>query len=113
MMIELMSNLGFKLEHSSPYYLQENGQVEVVNKSLKSILQGVINYAKLNWHLMLYTTLWAYQTSLKNTTSFSPFQLVYGMEAVLHIECQITSLKLAAELLSNTSPLEDCLLYIE
>ena len=33
MMIELSTNLGFKQEHSSPYYPQENGQVEVVNKS--------------------------------------------------------------------------------
>jgi hypothetical protein len=34
MMTELTSKLGFKKEHSSPYYPQENGQVEDVNKSL-------------------------------------------------------------------------------
>ena len=38
MMEELESKLRFKQEHSSSYYPQENGQVEVVNKSLKSIL---------------------------------------------------------------------------
>jgi hypothetical protein len=35
------------------------------------------------------------------------------MEAVLPIECQIPSLKLAVELLPDTSPLEECLLYLE
>jgi transposase InsO family protein len=113
MMIELTSKLGFKQEHSSPYYPQENGQVEAMNKSLKTILQWTINSAKSNWHLMLYSTLWAYRTSVKTAIGFSPFQLVYGMEAVLPIECQIPSLKLAVELLSDTSPLEEHLLYLE
>ena len=39
MMKELASKLGYKQEHSSSYYPQANGQVEAVNKSLKSILQ--------------------------------------------------------------------------
>jgi transposase InsO family protein len=38
MMIELASKMGFKHDHLPPYYPQENGQVEVVNKSLKTIL---------------------------------------------------------------------------
>ena len=39
MMEELASKLGYKQEHSSSYYLQANGQVKAVNKSLKSIFQ--------------------------------------------------------------------------
>jgi hypothetical protein len=38
MMTELMSKHGLQKKHSSPYYPQENGQVEVVNKTLKTIL---------------------------------------------------------------------------
>jgi hypothetical protein len=44
---------------------------------------------------------------------FSPFQLVYGLEAALPIECQIPSLKLEIHLLPDTSPLEERLLYLE
>jgi hypothetical protein len=62
---------------------------------------------------MLYSALWAYRTSVKTATSFSPFQLVYRLEAVLPIECQIPSLKLAVQLLPDTSPLEERLLYLE
>jgi hypothetical protein len=62
---------------------------------------------------MLYSTLWAYQTSVKTATGFSPFQLVYGLEAVLPIECQIPSLKLVVQLLPDTSPLEEQLVHLE
>jgi hypothetical protein len=40
------------------------------------------------------------------------FQLVYGIEVVLPIECEIPSLKLAVELLPNTSAEEERLLYL-
>eukprot|EP00253_Pinus_taeda_P021196 PITA_21196 len=43
----------------------------------------------------------------------TPFQLVYGLEATLPIECEIPSLKLAVELLPNTTPIEERLLYLE
>jgi hypothetical protein len=62
---------------------------------------------------MLYSILWSYQTSMKAATVFSPFQLVYGFEAVLPIECQIPSLKLVVELLPDTTPLEEHVLYLE
>jgi hypothetical protein len=112
-MSELTSKLGFKQEHSSPYYPQVNGQVEVVNKSLKTILQQTINSTKSNWHLMLYLALWDYRTSVKTATGFSPFQLVYRLEAIFPIECQIPSLKLAVETLPDTTLLEERLLYLE
>ena len=62
---------------------------------------------------MLFLALWAYRTSTKSATGFTPFQLVYGLEATLPIECEIPSLKLAVELLPNTSPKEECLLHLE
>jgi hypothetical protein len=35
---ELSSLLGFTHEFASPYYLQSNGKVEVVNKAIKTML---------------------------------------------------------------------------
>ena len=61
---------------------------------------------------MLFSSLWAFQTSVKTSTGFTPFQLVYGLEAVLPIKCEIPSLKLAIELLSATSEEEKLFLYL-
>lgn len=53
--------------------------------------------------MILYLALWVYQTMVRNTTGFTPFQLVYGLEAILPIQCEISSLKLAIDLLPDTS----------
>ena len=62
---------------------------------------------------MLYPTLWAYKTAVKTTTGFFPYQLVHGVESVLSVECEIPYLKLAIDLLPNTSPLEERLVHLE
>eukprot|EP00253_Pinus_taeda_P004833 PITA_04833 len=49
----------------------------------------------------------------KDATDLTPFQLVYGLEATLPIECEIPSLKIAVELLPDTTPVEERLLYLE
>jgi hypothetical protein len=46
MMTYLASKLGFTHDHCSPYYCQENGQVEAVNKYLKTILQKLVSQSK-------------------------------------------------------------------
>ena len=111
-MEKLDSKLGYKQESSSSYYPQANGQVEVVKKSLKSILQRTITQSKNNWHIMLYPTLWAYRTMVKTTTGFSPYQLMHGVESVLSVEYKIPSLKLVVELLPHTFTLEEHLVHL-
>ena len=41
-----------------------------------------------------------------------PFHLVYGLEVILPIQCQIPSLQLAVELLPDTSAEEARFLYL-
>jgi hypothetical protein len=86
MMSELHTKLGFHHENSSPYYPQDNGQVEAINKALKTMIQWMVGENKTSWHLQLFFTLSAYRTSVKTTTGFTPFHLVYGIEVVLPIE---------------------------
>jgi hypothetical protein len=67
---------------------------------------------KTYWHLQLFSALWAYHTSMKIATGFTPFQLVYGIKVVLPIECEIPSLKLKVELLPHTSAEEEHFLLL-
>lgn len=67
---------------------------------------------KLDWHLILYAALWEYQTFVRTTTKFTPFQLVYCIEAILPNECEIPSLKLVVELLPASSTEQECLLHL-
>lgn len=62
---------------------------------------------------MLLSALWASRTSVKSATGLTPFQLVHGVEAILPIECEIPSFKLAVELFPNTSVEEEHLVYLE
>ena len=73
MMAELTSRLGLRHDSSTPYYPQANGQVEAVNKVLVTMLQRTVGIHKSNWHLQLFSALWAYQMSAKNATGFTPF----------------------------------------
>ena len=80
---------------------------------MKTILKRTIDAAHSNWHIMLYPSLWEYETNVKTTTGFSPFQLVHGVEAVTPVECEIPSLKISIHVLSNTKELEECLVHLE
>ena len=73
MMTELTTKLGLSHDNSTLYYPQSNEKVEVIKKILKRMLQQMIGVRKRNWHFILYSSLWAYQTSMRNTTGFTPF----------------------------------------
>ena len=113
MMTELTTMLGFRQEHSYSFYPQANGQVEAINKTLKTILKCTINVAHSNWHIMLYPARWAYRTNVKTTIGFSPFQLVHGVESITMVECEIPSLRIAIHVLPDTTELEERLLHLE
>lgn len=112
MMSDLTSLLGFCEDQSSSYYPQANGQVQAVNAILKTMICRLVGNHKTHWHRMLYLVLWAYRTSVKSATGFTPFQLAYGLEVVLPIECQIPSLQIAVELLPDTTTEEERRLYL-
>ena len=50
---------------------------------------------------------------VNTATYFSPCHLVHGVESVLSVECEIPSLKLAVELLPDTSALKECLVHLK
>ena len=60
------------------YHPQENGQVEVSNQEIKSILEKTINRSRNDWSKKIEDALWAYRTTFKTPLGMSPFRIVYG-----------------------------------
>ncbi|KAK1619207.1 hypothetical protein QYE76_024724 [Lolium multiflorum] len=90
-MKKFCDDMGIKLIRSSPYYAQANGQAEASNKSLIKLIKRKIDEHPKRWHEVLSEALWAYRMSCHGAIKTSPYQLVYGQEAVLPWEIKAGS----------------------
>ena len=85
----------YHIQHriASPYHPQANGQVESTNKVIEAILTKMVRSHPRDWADRISEAFWAYPTTWCNTTSFSPYDLVYGKSVVFPIEFEINTLK--------------------
>jgi len=85
----------YKIHHriTTPYHPQENFQVESTNKVIEGILTNTMASHRRNWADKLPEVLWAYKTTWRNTTGFSPYELVYGKNPLFPIEFEIKTLR--------------------
>ncbi|KAK1614119.1 hypothetical protein QYE76_019636 [Lolium multiflorum] len=90
-MRKFCDDMGIKLIRSSPYYAQANGQAEASNKSLIKLIKRKIDEHPKRWHEVLSEALWAYRMSCHGAIKTTPYQLVYGQEAVLPWEVKAGS----------------------
>jgi hypothetical protein len=81
-LINLCEQYGITLVHSTPYYPQGNGLVEYSNKSLINIIKMLLEDDKKAWDSNLKFSLWDDRVTTKISLGISPFQLVYGVEAI-------------------------------
>jgi hypothetical protein len=84
-----------KLLNSSLYYAQANGQAESSNRTLTSLIKKKIFDHPKRWHRILSEALWAHRISKQCATKVSPFELVYGQEAVLPVEISLNVVRFA------------------
>eukprot|EP00253_Pinus_taeda_P016882 PITA_16882 len=89
---DLLRKHHIKNKASTTYNPQENGQVEVINKALESILTKFVNNSGKDWVERLVEAIWAYNTTWKTTTRFTPYDLVYGKKDLLSIEFEYNTL---------------------
>jgi len=88
----------YKVEHhtSSPYRPQANGAVEAANKEIKRALAKMTTTYR-DWANKLPFVLWGHRTTSKSVNGSTPYELVYGMEAVLPVELELQSLRVTLE----------------
>ena len=84
---------GILLKHSNPYYPQGNGLAESYNKNIIQSIRKLLKHNKRSWDSMLKYALWADRITVKQAIGTSPFQLVYGTDAIFPIQLGITVMK--------------------
>jgi hypothetical protein len=67
--------------------------VERTNKVIEAILTKTVKENRKDWSHMLPEVLWAYITTWRNTTGFSPYELVYEKSVVFPVEFEIKTLR--------------------
>jgi hypothetical protein len=91
-------HVGTKVAFGSIYHPQSNGAVERANtlifEAIKKILEGE---KKSKWAEVMIRAVWSHDTIVSRVTNFTPFQLMYGAEAVLPEEVKHRSLRTATK----------------
>nr|XP_009603420.1 uncharacterized protein LOC104098404 [Nicotiana tomentosiformis] len=73
-----------------------NGTVEAANKIIKRILRNIVDN-HMQWHEKLSFDLWGYHTTMRTSTSATPYMLVNGTEVVIPAEVEIPYLRVIQE----------------
>jgi len=75
---ELWKCVGTKLNLSTAYHPQSDGQTERINRILEDMLRAYCLLQPQDWDLYLNSTAFAYNQSTQASTGYSPFFLNYG-----------------------------------
>ncbi|KAK9750080.1 hypothetical protein RND81_02G171800 [Saponaria officinalis] len=78
---------------SWPKYAQANGQAESTNKIIKNGIARMIKDNPREWSDLLLDSLWAYRTSKRDAIDCTPYELVYGHEAILPVEVTVRTIR--------------------
>ncbi|XP_057811644.1 uncharacterized protein LOC131025876, partial [Salvia miltiorrhiza] len=82
----LWCKLGTKLLFSTTCHPQTDGQTEVVNRTLSTLLRAIIKKNIKSWEDCLPHVEFAYNRSVHSATQFSPFEIVYGFNPLTPLD---------------------------
>ena len=84
---ELHRLSGVDISCTTPYHPQGNGACERMNKTLIGMLRSLADVQKNKWREQLPHLMFAYNSTIHKSTSFSPFYLLFGRESRLPLDC--------------------------
>jgi transposase InsO family protein len=102
-LIDFCSHYHIVLGHFTTYYPQGNGLAESSNKTLVKIIKKTLQENKKSWHDKMVFSLWADRLTTKRSIGMSPYQLVYGTEAVFPTSLGVPVMKLLQEMQAETN----------
>jgi hypothetical protein len=76
--------LKIRASYTCPYHPQANGKAEVRNKTIYDLLVALCKDKEDNhrrWDDFLPAAAWAYNTTVKRSTGYTPFRALFGREA--------------------------------
>jgi hypothetical protein len=82
----LWGKLGTRLLFSTTCHPQTDGQTEVVNRTLSTLLPAVLKKNLKLWEESLPHVEFAYNRAVHSTTKFCPFEIVYGFKPTAPID---------------------------
>lgn len=82
----LWAKLGTKLLFSTTCHPQTDGQTEVVNRTLSTLLRMMIKKNLKEWEDCLPLVEFAYNRAVHSTTNMCPFEIVYGFKPTAPID---------------------------
>ena len=86
LMHEVYNLMGIHKANTTAYHPQTDGLVERFNRTLISMLAKTVEKSGRDWDVQLPYVLFAYRTSLQESTRESPFYLLYGRDPQLPTE---------------------------
>ena len=94
----LWAKLGTKAMFSTTCHPETDGQIEVVNRTLSTLLRVVIQKNLKNWEECLPYVEFAYNRSVHLATNHSPFEVIYGFNPLTPLDLMPLSIEDRASL---------------
>jgi len=111
-MISFCERNGIILKNSTSYYPQGNGLAESTNKNIISSIKKMLSHKKKDWDKMLKYALWVDRVTTKKSIGTSPFQLVYGVDAIFPIRLSFLVINLMQDIKEEANEVNRRMLQI-